>query len=67
MQPSSGSVSVIFELVFPPPKFVMRRSEPKKIRAVPQQFGIIQRARDALVPAIFQIAQFFLDFHAKPL
>src|SRR6184192_684096 len=29
--PSSGSVPSILELVFPPPKFVMRRSDPNKL------------------------------------
>src|SRR2546430_9839083 len=29
--PSSGSVSSILELVFPPPKFVTRRSDPNKL------------------------------------
>src|SRR5205814_6224550 len=30
-EPSSGSRSFIFELVLPPPKFVMRRSEPRRL------------------------------------
>src|SRR6266851_9909953 len=29
--PSSGSISSILELVFPPPKFVIRKSDPNKL------------------------------------
>src|SRR5258706_5156778 len=31
LAPSSGSASRIFELVFPTPKFVMRKSDPKRL------------------------------------
>src|SRR5437660_7127347 len=31
LAPSSGSAPRIFELVFPPPKFVMRKSDPKRL------------------------------------
>ena len=48
------------ELVLPPPKLVMRRSEP-----IAQEFGRIEVASDAVVPAVFQIAQFFLSLHHR--
>ena len=35
--PVSGSGSVNFELVLPPPKFVMRRSAPEQVRTVAEQ------------------------------
>src|SRR5258707_15240087 len=31
LAPSSGSAPRIFELVFPPPKFVMRKSDPRRL------------------------------------
>src|SRR5205085_7757138 len=47
-RPVNGSGSSIFELVFPPPKFVMRRSAPNKLERYRRRangFALSSRAR----------------------
>jgi len=50
--PSTGSTCSSFELVFPPPKLVIRRSLPSKFEPVTQQLRPIELARYRVVPLV---------------
>src|SRR5213594_2507426 len=65
--PSSGSVSSILELVLPPPKFVIRKSDPKRFdryrnnSAASKPFAILSSQRSS------RYRSFSLDFMGKTI